>query len=134
MIKLLCVILNCHIDWEAKQVKKCTGMLKYTKFPKICVLACLCVHMTHLPHTWSLPRMSSNHILHMTASNTSNKMHSKTYIIFVTSVTCRSSINSQYSCDVSVSVDLLQDVKDITSDPEPQQCLQRLQTIRNKYD
>lgn len=46
----------------------------------------------------------------------------------------RSIINSQYSCDVSVSVDLLQDVKDITSDPEPQQCLQRLRTVRNKYD
>jgi len=111
-------------------VEKCTGMLKYTKFPKIYVL----VHMTHLPHTWSLPTMSSNHILHMATSNTSNKMHNKMYIIFVTSVTCRSSINSQYSCDVSVSVDLLQDVKGITSDPEPQRCLQRLQTIRNKCD
>jgi hypothetical protein len=79
-------------------------------------------------------QVSSNHILHMTASNTSNKMHNERYIIFVISVTCRSSINSQYSCDVSVSVDLLQDVKEITSDPEPQRCLQRLQTVRNKYD
>lgn len=130
MMKLLFVILNYHIDWEAKQVEKCTGMLKYTKFPKICVLAYLIFCLTRLPHTWSLPRMSSNHILHMIASNTSNKM----YIIFVTSVTCRSSINSQYSCDVSVSVDLLQDVKDITSEPEPQRCQQTLQTVRNKYD
>jgi hypothetical protein len=34
MIKLLSVILNCHIEWEAKQVVKCTAVLKYTVFPK----------------------------------------------------------------------------------------------------
>lgn len=34
MIKILSVILNFHIDWKEKQVEKCTGMLKYTKFPK----------------------------------------------------------------------------------------------------
>lgn len=45
MIKLLSVILNCHTDWEAQQVEKCTGMLKYTTFPKFFVLAYLCVHM-----------------------------------------------------------------------------------------
>lgn len=81
MIKLLSVILNRHIDWEAKEVEKCTGMLKYTKCPKFVfwhTSVSICWFVTHLPHTWSVPRLSSNHILHMTASNKFNKMHNKT--------------------------------------------------------
>jgi hypothetical protein len=83
MIKLLSVILNCHIDWEAKQVEKCTGMLKYTKLPKFVfwhTSVSICWRMTHFPHTWSLSRVSSSHFLQMKARNISNKMHNKMYI------------------------------------------------------
>lgn len=47
---------TCHIEWEPKQVEKCTGMLKYTVFPKSVFGIPLCPYVD-LWHTCHIPSL-----------------------------------------------------------------------------